>query len=615
MAGSPILPRSKLTPVGGAHLIKKAVDAVDDALDEIEVWLIDRWAMVPVNQVVVNRYYVNAYRYEYQISIYDLQAIVDEMLVKLGIIPQDYFVDQVRAAYQQGTTLAVTNLANISDDYTRSITSVLTSEPYYRRVALVAARTFEEMKGFQGDLGVELSRVLREAVQDGINPREVAETIKGRFDVSHSRAMRIAQTEITGALRRANWDETQDAQEKLGLNTALLWISALKPTTRYWHAIRHGETYTVQQVREFYAQGANAINCFLPDTTVHGRFVGGSKAHYSGDVINVMTSGGRNITVTPNHPIMTTRGMVAAAEITESDYLVAYSGKVENLTGVSDLNGKIANARIDDVYSALSDIGHSFSRRVIAVDFHGDGKSIDKNIDIVNSDRALSFGVESKHFKVLDNLAFIKSNSMLHNKRPFYFSLFGVLHSAYSIMRRCCGFVSDSFGRMLPSVYLRIFNSSGGNANGFNAMHDGVPSDSVFFGESQNTESVDMLLSDSNEIKPESFGFAGVTDWPKSRLTHSSPNGALRHADTISNAVESLAGLAAFDKVVDIKRSFYAGHVYDLQEVSGIMVANGIIASNCYCSQTAITLNSEGKPLSPKTVQRLQDAKKVYFGE
>ena len=45
------------------------------------------------------------------------------------------------------------------------------SEPYQRRVALVGARVFEDMKGFEGDLGVQLGRILRGAVQDGLNPR------------------------------------------------------------------------------------------------------------------------------------------------------------------------------------------------------------------------------------------------------------------------------------------------------------------------------------------------------------------------------------------------------------------------------------------------------------
>lgn len=262
MAGQPILPRSITNPVGQSSRVNRVTGAIDDALGAVEDWLIQRFEQIPTESIVVSRFFINRSRYEYQISIPDLELLVEELAVQLGIVPDQYVVDQVIGAYEVGTNLAVTNLANISDDYTRNITQVLMSEPYQRRVALIGARVFEEMQGFEGDTGRDLARVLREAVQDGLNPRDVVETIRNRFGVARSRAARIAQTEITGALRRGRWDEAQDAETRLGLRVRLLWVSALKPTTRLWHASRHGSIYTVQEVREFYATGANAIFCY-----------------------------------------------------------------------------------------------------------------------------------------------------------------------------------------------------------------------------------------------------------------------------------------------------------------------------------------------------------------
>jgi SPP1 gp7 family putative phage head morphogenesis protein len=262
MAGQPILPRSITNPVGQSSRVNRVTGAIDDALATVEDWLIQRFEQIPTESIVVSRFFINRSRYEYQISIPDLELLVEELAVQLGIVPDQYVVDQVIGAYEVGTNLAVTNLANISDDYTRNITQVLMSEPYQRRVALIGARVFEEMQGFEGDTGRDLARVLREAVQDGLNPRDVVETIRNRFGVARSRAARIAQTEITGALRRGRWDEAQDAETRLGLRVRLLWVSALKPTTRLWHASRHGGIYTVQEVREFYATGANAIFCY-----------------------------------------------------------------------------------------------------------------------------------------------------------------------------------------------------------------------------------------------------------------------------------------------------------------------------------------------------------------
>lgn len=261
-ANNPIVPRSITNPVGGADRVRRVTNALSESLAGVQDWLIGRFQSIPVERIVVNSLYVNQYRYEYQINILALEQLVNDLLIELGLLPNDYVVREVVGAYEQGTGLAVENLANISEDYTRTITQVLMSDPWQRRAALVGSRVFEEMKGFEGDTGVELGRVLRQAVQDGLNPRDVVDTIKQRFGVAESRAKRIATTEISGALRRARWDEAQDAESRLGIRVRLMWVSALRPTTRLWHASRHGLIYTVQEVREFYAVNGNAVNCY-----------------------------------------------------------------------------------------------------------------------------------------------------------------------------------------------------------------------------------------------------------------------------------------------------------------------------------------------------------------
>lgn len=100
------------------------------------------------------------------------------------------------------------------------------------------------------------------------NPRETASVISKRLDVSMSKAKTIAQTEQVGALRQAQWNETDWAADRLGLNTGLLWLSALKPTTRTWHASRHGKVYTTEEVRDFYAENGNRYNCYCSQIPV-----------------------------------------------------------------------------------------------------------------------------------------------------------------------------------------------------------------------------------------------------------------------------------------------------------------------------------------------------------
>lgn len=255
MPGQPILAGSPDNPAGQVSRIRKAWKVTRQHLAAVQRWLFAEIDAIPTAVA-------NADRYEYQIDLGTLRRISQEMALRLDdeAVVQAV-IAQIMAAYEEGTGQTNINLSTITDDYTRTITQVLSSQPYLRRTALIRSRVFEEMKGFSGETGQELARVLSQAVENGLNPRTLKADLAERFGVSQSRAERIARTEITGALRRARWDEAQDAQEKLGLNIGMLWRSALSPTTRASHADRHALVYDVQEVREFYSRDGNQIHC------------------------------------------------------------------------------------------------------------------------------------------------------------------------------------------------------------------------------------------------------------------------------------------------------------------------------------------------------------------
>lgn len=256
----PLLPRSRTSPVGGGRMIRRTEQDLNRWLAGVRNWLIGQIEGIPT-EVIGNRVVTNR-RYEYLISLSDLRRIVSQLHRRMEAEgPRQMLVNRATAAYRQATSEAVMELARLTDDYTRTVTQVLQSQPYTRRAALVGARVFEVMEGFQGERAGALGRELMDAVQRGVNPRDVARTIRRRFGESRSRALRIARTEITGALRRGRLDESRDAQERLGIRTGQLWFSALSPTTRDSHAERHGRVYTVDEVLEFYSEDGNAINC------------------------------------------------------------------------------------------------------------------------------------------------------------------------------------------------------------------------------------------------------------------------------------------------------------------------------------------------------------------
>lgn len=215
-------------------------------------------------------YQVNAGTYIYDMTAQQLA----DLLERMQLILDDYLLeggsnnlwalDYVAAEFERGTQSAYTNLSAQSQVYAQQTTmqALLSSPAYQNQVAAAYVSTYSDWKGISDAARADLANVISDAIGRGVNPRETARIISKRLDVSMGKAKTIAQTEQVGALREANWSETDWASERLGLNTGLLHLSALKPTTRQTHAFWHGKVRTVAEVREWYAVNGNKYHCY-----------------------------------------------------------------------------------------------------------------------------------------------------------------------------------------------------------------------------------------------------------------------------------------------------------------------------------------------------------------
>lgn len=228
------------------------------------------------NGDVPTLYQVNAGTFVYDMSPQQLadlldvvQTILDDHLLDGGN-QRLWAYDYVAAEYQRGTQQAFNNLSVQSQAYAQQTTlaQLLSSPAYQNQVAAAYVSTYSDWKLESDRARGDLANVIADAVGRGVNPRETAQVVSKRLDVSMARAMNMAQTEQVGALRQAQWNETDWAADRLGLNTGLLWLSALKPTTRTWHASRHGKVYTTEEVRDFYAENGNRYNCYCSQIPV-----------------------------------------------------------------------------------------------------------------------------------------------------------------------------------------------------------------------------------------------------------------------------------------------------------------------------------------------------------
>lgn len=221
-------------------------------------------------------YQVNAGTFIYDMSPQQLS----DLLLRMETILDDYLLEggsnnlwalqYVSDEFQRGTLQAYTNLSAQSAVYEQSTTlqQLLSSPAYQNQVAAAYISTYSEWRGITDAARSDLANIVADAIGRGVNPRETASLISKRLDVSMSRAKTIAQTEQVGALRQAQWNETDWAADRLGLKTALLHLSALKPTTRQSHAFWHGKVRTVAEVREWYSINGNRYHCYCSQTPV-----------------------------------------------------------------------------------------------------------------------------------------------------------------------------------------------------------------------------------------------------------------------------------------------------------------------------------------------------------
>ncbi|MGK4439139.1 phage minor head protein [Yersinia proxima] len=286
--GTPIVPRNKADPTQSYRAVNKMYRDIEERYFGIKTALkrlFDERLTGRVREGNAEQsfavhgdtiYQVNASAYIYDMTAQQLadllervQTILDDYLLE-GIGQDIWALSYVSDEYQRGTLSAFTNLSVQSQVYASQTTlsALLSSPAYQNQISMAYVSTYSDWKGISSKVRADLANVISDAIGRGINPRETARLISKRLDISMSGAKNIAQTEQVGALRKAQWAETTWAKERLGLNTGLLWLSALKPTTRAWHAARHGKVYTTEEVRDFYAENGNRYNCYCSQIPV-----------------------------------------------------------------------------------------------------------------------------------------------------------------------------------------------------------------------------------------------------------------------------------------------------------------------------------------------------------
>jgi hypothetical protein len=297
---------------------------------------------------------------------------------------------------------------------------------------------------------------------------------------------------------------------------------------------------------------------------------------YEGEMVEVRTCGGRILTVTPNHPVLTSQGWIAAGLLREGSQVVGDTALESVLS--RDPDDYQEPALIEEVAGALRSSSRVLSVRmpVTAEDFHGDGT--DCEVDIVWADSLLGDRLQvAQPFSQEElgradvGLSALTSEGdfrpVLGGLRAATHGSMGGLDIGVMLLRRS-SVRQEAIGLYLPARYdsglfEQSLNDSAGDAF---AIRDALDALAALVPFDKAGDLVDHPDADTNALAAQEVVH---------RLT--------AHSHAGREGTQALSGLVALDEVIAVRRFPFAGHVYNLETSGGWYIANGIIVHNCRC--------------------------------
>jgi intein/homing endonuclease len=274
-------------------------------------------------------------------------------------------------------------------------------------------------------------------------------------------------------------------------------------------------------------------NCVVGDTPI-SIIDGAKKAFrrwYSGELTELVTASGETVRVTPNHPVITTRGWIAARLVHEGDHLIKTPLEVSKSPVEHPYSRE---AKASEVFAALLHVGVSVRSLPTALGFHGDGAG--QEVDTVDVDGGLLHNVmpalpqgSGEHLFTGTALAGLRLRTLQHGLPAVGSASHGVV---------------SGLGPRLPLL-------RGGDAHALE--HGGLPS-------SDGDASIDEHATDSATM-------AGQVP----------SDGQLALALAVSTDDFDLVEVKA------VVRSSFDGFVYNFETGHGWYGAHGLIVHNCRC--------------------------------
>lgn len=243
---------------------------------------------------------------------------------------------------------------------------------------------------------------------------------------------------------------------------------------------------------------------------------------YSGELTTLVMASGKTISATPNHPILTPKGWIAANRLQPGDDVI----EIAEIFDPAKEDQDDAIPTFAEIFRAVSEGGIAQVGRGQLQQFHGDGAEGD--VDIVDATRPLWFDLVTGGPKRGKHLGLT---------------------------------VSASATAAVRSLDLLIESGAASGARFVRGLRQLAAPGFAFAGHPQNV------------------GFRTTAEFHAQMLRER----AAGNLQALREAEQTFPGNIRSTRVVSIERRQWSGHVFNLQTESGWYVTEGIIVHNCRC--------------------------------
>jgi len=411
-----------------------------------------------------------------------------------------------------------------------------------------------------------------------------------------AKAERIMRTETMSIFNSAKWWNEQETAARFP-DLQHIWLATGDFRTRLEHLMAHGQTQPVSVPFSVGGEQArfpgdptlspwNRINCVVDDTVVWclDEPLAVTKRKYTGPLIVFETINGRNLTATPNHPVLTPFGWMLAKELHEFDQVVCCEGQQNLFMTKPDINWY--PVKIDELFDAQTDTGHTERMPGLAVNFHGERPN--SEVDVVWTNRLLPDRDYASLHKEIGQLYFPTAEFVecsLGSSGAFGQHLETVLHLTPFFLGGLGQGGTFSRGKFFHTDIHTFRTTSGWNSRVAKNPSYGCTGEKEFKGQlldaATNLKSFDKFLLDLGRynqfvIMP-SFNPGLIQDPINRFFVQTKGHSQNARAFPLSVSLDKIA------KTRIIKNNL-GRHVYNLSTNTGWYVANGIITHNCRCT-------------------------------